>query len=441
MGGVTTSGNAGREGCDVRLTREIAEQYIKDLKKEFATRAACEISYRTPLKKMIEGMTSERILAQVESKGRSDIMLFLRGRTSHLHSRQVGMIETKTMEKRHGGSKLTDLIKKNGEQLKKHLKSERVIVFTNYIEFAILELDPNTNEIEVVDTCQLLARKNFESKSTNFIKMRHVELEKLFSRFIREALGTGVITTQKDLACHLACSARELSESVIGQIKRLEKGKRSEVKNLGDPVYVFYRQYKHLTRAEDPAEIANAFGQTISCGLFLAKLNADLHYPNSRLTRSTAVASIPISVPVIRELFYIIGGPELPKYISRVVTQIIDALNQTDMEKIRSESPDVFLYFYEEFLKAFDKKARAQMGVYYTPIEIVDYICKRVNRHLKDEFGKSFGFGDAGIRTLDPATGTGTFLVRAIELAICENSSGMTNGGGGAQATRMKSSR
>lgn len=423
------------EGCAVNLTKAVASEYIKDLKKELSTKTATEVSYRAPLKKMIESMTDQRVLAQIESTEKSDIKLILKTRGQTL-SKWLGTIETKGIRKSTSRmTKLTELIKTNSLQLRKYLKNTHSIIFTNYLEFAILELDSHTNEIEIMHEAQIISPKNFESKNPHLDVLKHQELEKLFKKFIQETVLLKPITTQKKLACRLACSAKELSEEVLEQIRQIELSKRGEIKDSSDPVYVFYRQYKHLTRTENPTEIANAFGQTISCGLFLAKLNADLYYPNFHLTPSTAAASIPNSVPVIKDLFHYIGNYDSTKNISKSINNIIDTLEHADLEKIKNESPDIFLYFYEEFLKAFDKKTRTQMGVYYTPIEVVNYICEKVNLHLKNEFGRSFGFGDTNIRTLDPATGTGTFLVRAIDLAIHENSS---SGGGGSEDAQEK---
>jgi len=422
-------------GCTVNLTKEVASEYIDDLKKELDTKTATEVSYRAPLKKMIESMTNQCVLAQIESTEKSDIKLMLKTR-NQTPSKWLGTIETKGIRKSTSRTtKLTELIKTNNTQLKKYLKNSRSIIFTNYLEFAILESDPHTNKIEIRNEVQLITPKNFESKNIHHNTTKYRELENLFKNFIQETILLKPITTQKKLACRLAYEAKELSEEVFEQIQKIELSKRGDIRNLNDPVYMFYNQYKHLTRTENPTEIANAFGQTISCGLFLAKLNADLYYPNFHLTPSTAATSIPKSVPVIKELFNYLGNYDLSKNISRHINNIIDTLEQADLDKIKNESSDIFLYFYEEFLKAFDKKTRTQMGVFYTPIEVVNYICEKVNLHLKNEFGRSFGFGDTNIRTLDPATGTGTFLVRAIDLAINENNS---SGGGGVKRHSRK---
>ena len=44
-------------------------------------------------------------------------------------------------------------------------------------------------------------------------------------------------------------------------------------------------------------------------------------------------------------------------------------------------------YFYEPFLEAFDPELRKQLGVWYTPPEIVKYMVARVDQVLRDDFG------------------------------------------------------
>jgi hypothetical protein len=48
-------------------------------------------------------------------------------------------------------------------------------------------------------------------------------------------------------------------------------------------------------------------------------------------------------------------------------------------------------YFYEPFLEAYDPELRKQLGVWYTPREVVRYMVARVDRVLRDELGLAEG--------------------------------------------------
>ena len=425
-------GHDPHDGCVIHLTDDMIKRYIRDLKTEYDTHNASEYSYRPSLKTLIETVSNGKIIAQVETKDQTDIKLFLKLRSNRLLPKPFGTIETKTIHDSSQPNSLLDMIKIHNVQLQKYLQHKHSIIFTNYLEFCLLWINPITKKIELGDVIQLITLKEFKNNIILPNPKNCTKLEKLFQKFIHENSASKPIVTQKMLACHLAQTARELANEMVEEVTQIkEKIRHNDIDNLADPIYIFYKQYTHLTRSETPQDVANAFGQTIACGLFLAKLSLDSNQTNAPLTQNIASANIPRAVPVIQELFQNIERYEPSQNLSRYITQIIDTLNQTDIDKVRNESSDIFVYFYEEFLKAFDRTNRAQMGVYYTPVEVVNYICTKIHSILKDDFGKSFGFGDVDIRILDPATGTGTFLVQAIDLAIKENSTNDGGGGGG----------
>ena len=83
-----------------------------------------------------------------------------------------------------------------------------------------------------------------------------------------------------------------------------------------------------------------------------------------------------------------------------------------------SESVDPWLYFYEDFLAVYDHELRKESGVYYTPVEVVKAQVRLVSNLLSERLGKNLGFADPNVNTLDPAVGTGTYLLGVIEHAL-----------------------
>lgn len=73
------------------------------------------------------------------------------------------------------------------------------------------------------------------------------------------------------------------------------------------------------------------------------------------------------------------------------------------------EKESVSIYFYEYFLECYDKQARQDLGVWYTPESIVKFINITVGFLLKKHFP------DKGVTYLDFATGTGTFMLDKIK--------------------------
>ena len=71
-------------------------------------------------------------------------------------------------------------------------------------------------------------------------------------------------------------------------------------------------------------------------------------------------------------------------------------------------------YFYEPFLEAFDPALRKQLGVWYTPAEVVRYMVARVDRALKDDLGIADGLAAENVYVLDPCCGTGAYLAEVL---------------------------
>ena len=72
-------------------------------------------------------------------------------------------------------------------------------------------------------------------------------------------------------------------------------------------------------------------------------------------------------------------------------------------------------YFYEPFLEAFDPALRKQLGVWYTPAEVVRYMVARVDRALKDDLGIADGLAADNVYVLDPCCGTGAYLAETLK--------------------------
>ncbi|MYE46493.1 MAG: N-6 DNA methylase, partial [Chloroflexi bacterium] len=79
-----------------------------------------------------------------------------------------------------------------------------------------------------------------------------------------------------------------------------------------------------------------------------------------------------------------------------------------------------WLYFYEDFLGAYDAALRKNRGVYFTPVEVVRAQVRLVAELLRDRFGKSTGFAADGVAVLDPACGTGTYPLAVLQHAADE---------------------
>ena len=92
------------------------------------------------------------------------------------------------------------------------------------------------------------------------------------------------------------------------------------------------------------------------------------------------------------------------------------ALDRVDRDAFfaRLNEGEAVTYFYEPFLEAFDPQLRKQLGVWYTPSDVVRYMVARVDKALKEELGIVDGLAAENVYVLDPCCGTGAYLAEVL---------------------------
>ena len=125
-----------------------------------------------------------------------------------------------------------------------------------------------------------------------------------------------------------------------------------------------------------------------------------------------------LRAPVLRALFQQISDPGRlqPLRLVEVLDWTASALNRVEREAFfaRFSEGQAVPYFYEPFLQAFDPALRKQLGVWYTPPEVVRYMVARVDRALKDDLGIAEGLAAENVYVLDPCCGTGAYLAETL---------------------------
>ena len=142
-----------------------------------------------------------------------------------------------------------------------------------------------------------------------------------------------------------------------------------------------------------------------------------------------------LRAPVLRTLFQQLADPGRLKPLGLV--EVLDwtsaALHRVDRAAFFSQFNDgeAVPYFYEPFLEAFDPVLRKQLGVWYTPTEVVRYMVARVDKSLRDDLGIPAGLAAENVYVLDPCCGTGAYLaevLRRIALNLGEQQLGALAG-------------
>jgi uncharacterized protein YjeT (DUF2065 family) len=153
-----------------------------------------------------------------------------------------------------------------------------------------------------------------------------------------------------------------------------------------------------------------AFAQTLAFGLLLVREGTG--HPAG----PDAWRHMPEEHPLMRTALRVLSLDEVVRDVGIGFDVMCDTVNSFAPEilAVRPDGRDPILYFYEDFLETFDPDARKQYGVYYTPIEVVRYIVSALDRALRDNL-RTQGLHDPRVTILDPATGTGTFLLGIAE--------------------------
>ncbi|MEI8078849.1 MAG: type ISP restriction/modification enzyme, partial [bacterium] len=187
---------------------------------------------------------------------------------------------------------------------------------------------------------------------------------------------------------------------------------------LGDsasPMHQLKGEVKDLLFPEASDEqFADAYAQTVLFALLLARMEGadtlDLNHACDTLNQEHLLLARSLQFltdPVIRKEIEVALD-----MIRRVIAAIAP-----DTLRAKSAEDDPWLFFYEQFLAAYDPALRKDAGAYYTPLEVVRCQVRLVDELLVHEFKETMGFVEPDVVTLDPAVGTGTYLLGIIEHA------------------------
>lgn len=217
-----------------------------------------------------------------------------------------------------------------------------------------------------------------------------------------------------ELAEYLAHAARLVRATVVEQLGQLDAAK---VKNA--PLIAVREEFRNVLYAHPEAGgykgefntlFSAAFAQVLAFGLLLVREATGGHVDHD------AWRHMPDEHPLMKTTLRVLSEDEIVKQIDLGFEVMVDTINSFD-PKILIAKPgrgDPILYFYEDFLTTFDADAKQRYGVYYTPLEVVRYMVGAMDRALKDNLG-TMGLVDPDVTILDPATGTGTFLLGIAE--------------------------
>ena len=296
-------------------------------------------------------------------------------------------------------------------QVSRYWDRYRLVLATNTRDFVLLGEDSEGKPAKLETFRLAQSAADFETK------LQH---PRAFARNIGAALGEylsralshrAALAEPRDLAWLLASYARDGLARVeaaggapsLGAVRSaLEEalGVRFE----GDRGAAFFR---------------STLVQTLFYGVFSAWVLWSRQTPPPTGAFNWHEAVWHLRAPVLRALFQQLSDPGRlqPLGLVEVLDWTAAALDRVDRAAFfaRFNEGEAVPYFYEPFLEAFDPALRKQLGVWYTPAEVVRYMVARVDRALKDDLGISDGLAADNVYVLDPCCGTGAYLAETLK--------------------------
>ena len=316
-------------------------------------------------------------------------------------------------------------------QVSRYWERYRLVLVTNTRDFVLVGED-TTGQPATLETFRLAnSAEAFD---------RLLATPRVFARQVGAGLGEYLartlshrarLTEPKDLAWLLASYARDALARIeaAGDAPQLTTLRTALEEALG----------VRFTGDKGARFFYSTLVQTLFYGVFSAWVLWARQVPSPRGTFNWHEAVWHLRAPVLAALFQQLSSPSRlrPLGLVEVLDWTSAALNRVDRAAFfaRFNEGEAVPYFYEPFLEAFDPDLRKQLGVWYTPAEVVRYMVARVDKALKDDLHIPDGLAADNVYVLDPCCGTGAYLAEVLR-RIAENLQG--KGMGALAGARVK---
>lgn len=311
-----------------------------------------------------------------------------------------GVIEVKSLAEESSSTAISP-------QTKKYFDRYRLVLVTNYREFRLIGEDDSGKPVEREFFCLAKNEANFWSMTAHPVKSAREQGTHLGEFLRRVMMNAAPLTRPEDIAWFLASYARDA-------LATLEEKDGSSLAPLRTALETTLGIKFEGTKGEH--FFRSTLVQTLFYGVFSAWVIWAKAGGSGKFDWKSA--GYIMTVPMIRSLFEEVAKPSrlAPLGLMSILDRTGEALNRVDrMAFFKTfDSGEAVQHFYEPFLEAFDPALRREMGVWYTPREIVRYMVERVDTVLRTELGIADGLADKNVYVLDPCCGTGAYVVEVL---------------------------
>ncbi len=400
---------------NTKLTTAV-EDYLTDLRRIRASGGATgELSYYGSLEKLLNAVGGTLkpktfCVAQPadQGAGHPDFGLYTAKQVQRRQPREGQISERGVVEVKPASDDAW--LTAESDQVSRYWEHYGLVLVTNTRDFVLVGKDPTGRPVKLETFCLADNAEDFA---------RRLEHPRAFVRTVGAGLGEylcrvlshrAALTEPKDLAWLLASYARDGLSRVeaTGNARALRTLRSALEEALG------------VRFEEDKGKrfFYSTLVQTLFYGVFSAWVlwARQMLSPTDKFNWHEAVWHL--RVPVLRALFQQLSDPGRlqPLGLVEVLDWTAAALDRVDRPAFFASfsEGEAIPYFYEPFLEAFDPKLRKQLGVWYTPVEVVRYMVARVDKALKDDLGIADGLAAENVYVLDPCCGTGAYLAEVL---------------------------
>ena len=398
-----------------RLTAAVQE-YLDDLRRVRASGGATgERSYYPPLASLLNavgGTLKPKVfcvgeLAQ-QGAGHPDFGLYAAKQVQRGRPREGQIPERGVVEVKPTGDDAW--LTAQGDQVSRYWSRYRLVLVTNTRDFVLLGEDLEGNPVRLETFRLAESAPEFESrleKPRVFARERGAGLGEYLCRALSHRAA---LVEPRDLAWLLASYARD-------GLARVEAA--GDAPSLGAVRSALEEALGVRFQGERGAAFfRSTLVQTLFYGVFSAWVLWARQTPPPAGAFDWRTAVWHLRAPVLRALFQQLSDPGRlePLGLVEVLDWTAAALDRVERGAFfdRFSEGEAVPYFYEPFLEAFDPALRKQLGVWYTPAEVVRYMVARVDRALRDDLGIADGLAAENVYVLDPCCGTGAYLAEVL---------------------------
>ncbi|WP_328854374.1 N-6 DNA methylase [Microbispora hainanensis] len=156
-------------------------------------------------------------------------------------------------------------------------------------------------------------------------------------------------------------------------------------------------------------EFADAYAQTVTFSLLLAR-EAGIDFTDHDLVQ--IAKQLGKQHPLLGSALSHLAEPLIAQQLTILDTLRV-VIGAADWNRLPKTDRTSYWDLYELFLQEYDPELRKKSGAYYTPEPVARFMVDFVDHILKTRM-RTNGFADKNVVALDPAMGTGTFLMEII---------------------------